>query len=137
MGAWSFHRRFRARLLNGLAEAHLQPPPFPGLRPKRQTIRAVRRDGRDPRPGEHMRLWIAQRTPTRELLGMTPPLRRRDPLEIDAEGLVWLGGGDRFLFSRSGSTRLARDDGFATYDELLEWVRAVHGLPFHGYRFRW
>lgn len=138
MPAWSFQRRFRERLLNGLAEAEGRPPPYPEVPPKRQTIRAPRRDGRDPEPGQRVRLWIRQRTPEREFLGVTPRLRRRDGLEIDRLGLVWL---ERHsaprLFSKGASTRLARDDGFASLEDLLAWIDAVHGLPFHGYRFRW
>jgi len=133
MPAWSFQPRFREALLQGLAEAVNNPPPFRGLRPKRQTIRHRREDGRDPRPGQECNLWIAQRTPEREFLGRTPAIVRQE-IDIAHPGAVVLHG------SRIGPgsvTRIARLDGFEEADLLYEFLDVAHGFPFAGYVFRW
>lgn len=133
MPAWSFQPRFRFALVNGLAEARGEPPPYPGHRSKRQTIRARRRDGRDPGPGQSMRLWIAQRTPERELLGITPPIQRL-AIDVPHPGsfvveLRWL--------TPAGITRLAHLDALDSSDELVGFLGTTHGFPFGGYVFRW
>jgi hypothetical protein len=133
--AWSFRSEFHAPLANGLAQANGDPPPFPGIRPKRQTIRAIRRDGRDPLPGVEMGVWLDMRTPHRIYLGPTPPLRTRaairipHPGDVQVEGLGTLAAGD--------VTKLARRDGFRDAAGLFEFIRKAHGFPFAGYRFRW
>lgn len=133
MPAWSFQPRFRAALLNGLAEAAGEPPPFPELRPKRQTIRNRRRDGRDPKPGQRVGIWIAQRTPEREFLGQTPPIRRLE-LRVAHAGAFLLNGS---RLSAGAATKLARRDGFEDADEFAAFLERYHGLPFAGFRFRW
>lgn len=133
MPAWSFQPRFRFALLNGLAEVAGEPLPHPGHGIKRQTIRTQRRDGRDPVPGVQMRLWIAQRTPARELLGTTPPIQRLT-IAIAHTGAVVLDG--RRL-SPAAITALALRDRLAGARELIPFLEAYHGLPFAGYCFRW
>jgi hypothetical protein len=134
MPAWSFRSRFRAPLSNGLAEAGRAPPPYPEIRPKRQTIRARRADGRDPEPGARVNLWIAQRTPGRIFLGTTPPIRRlwiRIPHvgDVQIEGLGAIAPGS--------VTRLARRDGFVSAREFFAFLEADHGFPFDGFLSRW
>jgi hypothetical protein len=133
MPAWSFRSRFRAALSNGLSQAAGDPPAYPGIRPKRQTIRAERRDGRDPEPGVEMRIWLDMRTPGRVFLGETPPISRVtlriadwDHVEVDGR-----------LLNRAWQVRLARADGFEHDVEFLEFLEADHGFPFVGFRFRW
>ena len=133
MPAWSFQARFRAALLNGLAEAEGRPPPYPELAPKRQTIRACWRNGRDPRPGQRCRLWLVMRTPERELLGETPPISRL-PIRIPHAGAAILGPQ---RIPRASVTRLARRDGFESAGELFTFLEAYHGFPFVGFVFRW
>lgn len=134
MPAWSFQPRFRLALANGLAEARREPPPYPGVRPKRQTIRALRRDGRDPRPGDAVRIWIAQRTPDREFLGTTPPLVKRLTIEVPHDGSVIV---DLRWQTRAGITRLAHLDSLADWAELICFLEETHGLPFAGFVYRW
>lgn len=134
MPAWSFKKRFRRELLNGLAHAVHKAAPFPGYRVKRQTIRALWRNGRDPRPGQECNLWIAQRTPGRELLGRTPPIFRQT-INVAHPGSVLVH--ERFRLGPGAVTRLARLDGFEEAVELYEFLEATHGFPFAGYLFRW
>lgn len=133
MPAWSFQPRFRFALLNGLAEIAGEPLPYPGHRSKRQTLRALRADGRNPVPGEQMRLWMAQRTPQREFLGTTPPIQRFT-LDVPYTGSALL---ELRWLTAAGLTRLAHLDGFETADELFAFFADTHHLPFAGYCFRW
>lgn len=133
MPAWSFQTRFRFALLNGFAEIAGEPPPFPGHLSKRQTIRARRRDGLDPRPGERVRVWVAQRTPERELLGTTPPVRRF-AIAIAHPGAIILEG---HRLAPGVITRLAHRDGFEGADALVVFLEDFHGFPFEGFVFRW
>lgn len=134
MPAWSFDRRFRRALLNGLAEAAREPPPYPELRPKRSTVRARRRDGRDPRPGQRVNVWIAQRTPGRELLGETPPISRV-AIDIAHPGAVLLDY--RRRLAPGVLTRIARADGFERAAEFFAFLENAHGFPFAGFLYRW
>lgn len=143
MPAWSFRSRFRAALSNGLAEAAGDPPPYPGIRPKRQTIRAERKDHRDPGVGVVMGIWLDQRTPGRVFLGETPPIRTRALIRIPHAGHVeveeetYTAPAPVVILVAASVTKLARADGFETAEELFAFLGADHGFPFKGYRFRW
>ena len=50
----------------------------------------------------------------------------RETIYVNGRRLGWL-----WRFS------LAVADGFASIDEMTEWFRMVHGLPFHGTIIRW
>lgn len=133
MSAWSFQPRFRFALLNGLAEIAGAPLPFPGHQVKRQTVRALRADGRDPLPGDPMRIWIAQRTPERELLGATPGVQRYR-VEIPHAGSVVL---ELRWLTDAGLTRLAHLDGFDSAQDFFAFFGEQHRFPFAGYCYRW
>lgn len=133
MPAWSFQPRFRFALANGLAQARNDPIPYPAHPIKRQTIRALRRDGLDPRPAQRVRIWVAQRTPEREFLGETPPVLRHR-IEIPHARSVVL---ELRWLTHQGQARLAQLDGFTNPAELFEFIATVHGFPFAGYCFRW
>lgn len=151
MPAWSFRLQFRGALLNGLAQAAGDEPVVPLVLPKRQTIRKLWQNGHDPKHGDHVRLWIAQRTPERELLGKTPPVSRaRIRIEL-LEVEEWVEApwptavlrvvldGDELYPATVG--RLARRDGFVDTSALVGFFQETHGLrpgrPFDGYLFRW
>lgn len=133
MPAWSFQPRFAFALANGLALCAHARPPFPGHRPKRQTIRKARRDGRDPIAGDRMNLWIAQRTPERRFLGTTPPIRRRE-IRIAHRDAVVVNGA---RLGMSAMAQLAVADGFPWRRELFEFIETTHGFPFVGFVYRW
>ena len=82
---------------------------------KRQTIRAYRKDGRDPKPGDPLYLFTGMRTTACRRLVVAPgvditphPIAKErglperhvptchstEPVEIDETGSVWLGDGE-------------------------------------------
>ena len=132
-----FKDRFVPAVENGLAELEGRPLPHPGVRPKRQTIRAERRDGRDPQAGQTLYLYEKARTPAMRKLGEATCLKTM-PIRIgkNATGrtVVLVGGG---WPNRRNATLLARRDGFETDLELIAFIEEVHGLPFRGYAVRW
>lgn len=108
---------------------------------KTQTIRARRKDARDPVAGKRLQLYTGLRQPgkTRKLVEPDPFCIATTPLVLHARlagvplgpevGLVWLNNRQR--------EALARADGFASYAEMAEWFIETHGLPFSGLLIRW
>lgn len=99
---------------------------------KRQTIRAFRRDGKLPKPGEALRHYTGLRTKySRKLLDTV--CRDVHAVQItDSEIVV---GGVRL--SMNDADALAWADGFASTAEFVEFFRNQHGLPFEGFLTRW
>jgi hypothetical protein len=116
------------------------PIPHPGIVPKRQTIRALRKDGRDPVVGDTLKLFAGMRTKKCRLLGVVE-CTRRWRIEIWRDGQIrrWVAahGGYWKTYSGDGARLLARRDGFANREELVRAIAKMHGLPFSGYVFRW
>ncbi len=103
------------------------PDEFPlSLNPKFQTIRAYRKDGRDPKPGDTLYLFTAMRTKQCRKLG-----------EVTCSGVVNVRVGKDSALSTSLRNAFARTDGFRDYLEMLQWFEKTHGLPFKGLLIRW
>ncbi len=115
---------------------------------KTQTIRAMRKDGRDAKVGQTLYLFTGMRTKQCRKLGegICTSVRRltltvRHPatrnVNFTLSDPFWLGS------SRSGGrdqarfTRLAHRDGFETADEMAAWFEKAHGLPFTGQLYSW
>ncbi len=117
---------------------------------KRQTIRAYRRDQRDPKPGDRLYLFTGQRTENCRRL-VAPIMRGLIRLKIPGLKLgtcVRCKSTHRIeLRYRHGIPdveggpckveRLARLDGFTNAREMLEFLEKAHGLPFRGLLIRW
>lgn len=99
---------------------------------KTQTIRAYRKDGRDPQEGDVLYLYTGLRTKKCRKLGEAECIEST-PVHIEDE-LLEVG-------SRTRGSSYAEDfavaDGFDHWDEMLEWFKKVHGLPFDGLLIRW
>lgn len=100
---------------------------------KRTTIRARRRDGRDPEVGQIAALYTGMRTNVCRALGSAVILYRH-PVRIDAAGIVEVGG---VRLEDRGLSILAAVDGFPDVDDFLAFFRDVHGLPFEGFLYQW
>lgn len=109
---------------------------------KRQTIRARRKDFRNPKRGDRLYLYTGMRTKQCRKLG--------EARCLSVEGIQVLGdkpSGEYgvFTYDRNWPGRttekrhelLARNDGFESFDEMLDWFRKTHGLPFDGLLIRW
>ena len=99
---------------------------------KRQTIRARRADGRNPRVGQTLYLYVGTRTKSCRKL-REEICRLVQQVTIDEHGINidgrWLSPAERDVFSRA--------DGFEDFYELKCFFHKEHGLPFEGLLFRW
>jgi hypothetical protein len=101
---------------------------------KRQTIRAYRKDGRDPKLGDTLYLYAGLRTQQCRKLGEAV-VREVLPFGIDAPFI----NVDRKLYETSAPRirRIAKADGFYSVTEMIAWFEKTHGLPFVGQLIRW
>jgi hypothetical protein len=133
----TFKDRFVPAVENGLAELRGDPLPHEGVRPKRQSIRALRRDGRDPGAGQRLYLYERARTPEMRKLGEAL-CRSSMPIRVgkNAAGrtIIVVGAG---WPNRRAASLVALADGFASFEELLAFIEETHGLPFRGVIIRW
>lgn len=109
---------------------------------KRQTIRAYRKDGRDPKPGDRLYLWTGLRTKGARKLGEATAVRvlavvvHRDGFEA-REDDGWAELSPRPAVRLGSRTAFARRDGFESWPAMREWFRSTHGLPFRGLLIEW
>jgi hypothetical protein len=140
--AYSFQRRFVAPICVGLG---IEIPLVPGLRiaagcgirPKRQTVRAVGKR-RHARPGEVLQLYQGMRTKLCQKIG--------EARCIDVSGvIIWIDHRAiaieraKMMLSRREMEQFARDDGFVDAEEMAQFWRCTHkGIErFDGVLIQW
>lgn len=102
---------------------------------KRQTIRAARSDGRNPRVNQMLYLYTGMRTKGCRKLG-EGVCRQSLPVYMNEHdnGMIDLYiNGDAMDFDQV--EQLAKDDGFDNVDDFYSFFR--DRLPFRGYLIRW
>ena len=119
---------------------------------KRQTIRAYRKDGRDPKPGCRLYLFTGMRTKSciRLVVHRAVEVIRRavkgvpfghvvECVEVRAVSLNPQGALtiDGIAVGVSRYNRLAKADGFVDMYAMCTWFEDTHGLPFEGLLIRW
>jgi len=121
-----FKKRFAEMVEEGFKE-------HPVGRVKRQSIRAKRRDGRNPHPGEILFLYYGLRTKVCRKLGIAP-CKSVEEITIDQNGINvsgrWLNGGVERAF-------LVVADGFDSFQDMKVFFEHEHGLPFDGLLIKW
>lgn len=112
---------------------------------KRRSIRAPRKDGRDPKKGQVLTLYTGMRTKKCRKLGDTIVARVR-PVTIDHTGVVLEGralyAGDAPAYQGGPDAErydgdFARADGFESFSDMADWFAKAHGLPFSGNLIEW
>ena len=99
---------------------------------KCQTIRAYRKDGRDPKPGDTLYLYTGQRTRRCRKLGEAV-CKSTERVGISDLGIIV--GDD--LPPCDERDAIAVADGFSNEWRLIQWFKKTHGLPFEGLLIRW
>ncbi|WP_069353869.1 hypothetical protein [Burkholderia cenocepacia] len=105
---------------------------------KPHTIRAKRVDGRDPEPGDVLRMYVEQRSPRARIIAqevceyvsdiqILPPLADRLPQ-------VFVGAR---LLDEPDAEALARADGFDGWRDMVAYFADRYGLPFTGNLIGW
>ena len=99
---------------------------------KRTTIRAYRKDGRNPRPGQTLYLYTGMRTKSCKKL-REEICKHTEQIVIDRHGINlkgdWLKSYD--------AMKVIRADGFDTFDEMLFHFVKYYELPFTGLLIKW
>jgi len=101
---------------------------------KLSTIRAPRKDGRLPEPGEVIRRYTGMRTKNCRWRG-DRVCKSVTWIAISKAGNVWLES--QTALSVTKRERLAQRDGFKNWAEMFEFFSTVHSLPFHGWLIEW
>lgn len=96
---------------------------------KKQTIRAIRKDGRQPKIGDMLRLYTGMRTKYCRWIA-DAICTDVDPVKIDNAG-VYLNG------LPPHPSQFAHADGFESFDDMRAWFGKTPGLPFEGILIRW
>ncbi len=104
---------------------------------KRQTIRAYRRDGRDPKPGDTLHLFTGMRTRQCRKLGEQVCVDVT-PILIGPSGIALHPYTDECLARTPvDADTEAVADGFESFAAMRAWFEKTHGLPFNGLRISW
>lgn len=102
---------------------------------KRQTIRAERKRPHA-RPGDALQLYTGMRTRhCRKLLEARCTAVTGVEINRDSRGPVLRLDGE--AINRVGAENLARNDGFSSLDDMVDWFEQHHGLPFRGVCIQW
>lgn len=99
---------------------------------KKQTIRAFRKDNRDPQYGDALQLYTGMRSKQCRKL-RDAKVGRVTTVTIYENGAVY---GDRGLAPRE-LENFARNDGFPSFGHMADFFEAEHGLPFTGMLIEW
>jgi len=102
-------------------------------RQKCQTIRAKRKDGRRPYPGDDLQLYTGMRTKSCRKLRDAVCSMVRD-IKIKENGTVKIDGQ---VLGRAPVEDLAIADGFTGREPFIAFFRDTHGLPFEGHLINW
>lgn len=113
MPAYNFKGRFAPKVESG-AKPH--------------TIRALRRDGRNPKAGQPFIAYQGMRTKHCRLL-LRGVITKVQSIAILRHGSVRL---DDQRLAGAALVALLTDDGFDSYDEFIAFFKDTYGLPFHG-----
>ena len=113
---------------------------------KNQTIRAYRKDGRDPKPGDPLYLWTGCRTKDARKIGETI-CSSVTHVVITRHGIGFRGESGEFEvlmidgpLDQEGVPLCefeAMSDGFSCFEEMVDWFEKTHGLPFNGLLIKW
>ncbi|MFZ2809435.1 MAG: hypothetical protein WAZ60_23875 [Desulfosalsimonadaceae bacterium] len=104
---------------------------------KRQTIRAKRKDGHNPHPGQTLYLYTGLRTKSCRKLG-TAPCKSVEEITVDCYGInvsgIWLTWMER--------ESMAKADGFENFQEMREFFSREHHVDlvkdgFSGLLIKW
>lgn len=104
-------------------------------RAKKQTIRAIRKDNRQPKVEDLLRLYTGMRTKgCRRIADVicTDVL----PIKIYNDR-VTLNNGQWEFATPSHLKNFAESDGFKSWEEMREFFKKNHGFPFNGILIRW
>jgi len=99
---------------------------------KLQTIRALRKDGRDPKPGDTLFLYTGMRTKACRKLKEATAIKVHD---ISIKDVGVFVDGESLNFKERKALALA--DGFSCTKDFRNFFTMTHGIPFTGKIIKW
>jgi hypothetical protein len=111
-------------------------PQFAGLVERGEKLQTVRpTPKRMPKPGDKisLRCWTDKPYRSKQRVLRDAIITRVAPIEIGRDRMV-LDGGRLPPWKHDA---FARADGFSDREEMEDWFRATHGLPFVGILISW
>lgn len=99
---------------------------------KRQTIRAYRADGRNPKHGQTLFLYTGMRTKGCRKL-REDECKSVIPISIDTDVIAYDGVPVDWPLMED----VAKADGFESFYDLRDFFQQEHGLPFNGLLIHW
>jgi hypothetical protein len=104
---------------------------------KTQTIRAPRKDGRVPQPGQTAYLYTGMRSSACRKLGEGVITHVAD-IRISHMGVTISSSSSvRVLRKVETLDAFAQADGFVNWQEMVDWFQTTHGMPFVGHLIVW
>lgn len=117
MPALNFKKRFAPKVESG---------------EKCQTIRAYRKDGRDPKKDDILYLYTGMRTKGCRKIKEAACVETYNVI-IHEKNLYF----ESLLMSAGARKTIAILDGFKNYQEFQKFFAETHGLPFYGLLIKW
>jgi len=99
---------------------------------KRHSIRAKRKDGRNPHVGDRLYLYTGMRTKGCRKLGESVCKNVRE-IVIDWPRIILAGN----HLSYDAACKIVAADGFDSRAEFFDFFEKEHGLPFWGLLIEW
>lgn len=112
---------------------------------KCRSIRAPRKNGRNPKPGDTLQLYTGMRSPSCRKLMDAKCVRVRE-VEITGVNILLDGrplfAGDAPAYAGGVDPEqydgdFARADGFDSFGDMADFFQKTHGLPFKGLLIEW
>jgi hypothetical protein len=100
---------------------------------KKQTIRARRKDGRDPKKGQTLYLYTGMRSSGCRKL-KEAECKDVQPIVIEDNYDIYVGA---HCLDALEEMQLAEDDGFESRADFYLFFKKTHGLPFYGFLIKW
>jgi len=119
MGLWNFSKEMSPKVRSG---------------EKKQTIRAKRKDGRDPKVGQKQKLYEGLRTRKSRLI-KTVVILNRTPIIIDLTNKTVHVNGVNLLHRHI--RKLAHNDGFGNVEDFFTFFGKNNVHIFDGYIYKW
>lgn len=100
---------------------------------KRQTVRKLRKDGRNPKVGDKLYLYTGLRTKSARKLKETI-CKNVKQITIEENYKIIVGLNE---LTHDQVDHFAKQDGFKDTESFFNFFKDNHGLPFYGLLFTW
>jgi hypothetical protein len=113
---------------------------------KPHTVRADRKDGKVPKPGEILYLYMGMRTKKCRKIGeaICKAVRKititEEDIQLEGSELPWLSSEERELFAWKDGFRpegTTKDNPYGAFNLMIQFWKHTHELPFQGVVIYW